>query len=279
MIRVKCPKCEKRLGVDDTKAGGVAVCPECGQKFRIPGIPAKTAAAAQKSDPAKSATGKAKPKPQPPARPKEAWEEEDSSPYEVATPAEPEPETKKRRGTGSDAKGVYGDARDEDFGLDKEYVRRRNKLKQKRTKETQWIPGLNNTITLLIALAVLWIGLGIMPVFKKELAYGTIGAGLLISGFGRIWLIVAAFKEEGTGAGLMVIFLPFYDIYFAVTHMDRGLKPLITNYVGSFIMVTGILVGGLRLIKDAIKEIENRTSQSYPALVASRERGGTIDEL
>src|ERR1700730_9496342 len=43
MIRLQCPKCEKKLGVDDSKAGGVGVCPECGQKFRIPGKPAGSA--------------------------------------------------------------------------------------------------------------------------------------------------------------------------------------------------------------------------------------------
>ena len=45
MIRLQCPKCETKLGVDDSKAGGVAVCPDCGQKFRIPGKPAASASA------------------------------------------------------------------------------------------------------------------------------------------------------------------------------------------------------------------------------------------
>jgi hypothetical protein len=38
MIRLVCPKCEKKLGVDDSKAGYAVVCPRCGQKFRIPGV-------------------------------------------------------------------------------------------------------------------------------------------------------------------------------------------------------------------------------------------------
>src|SRR5579863_7892210 len=91
MIRVICPKCEKRLSVSDSQAGGVGNCPECGQKFRIPGTkPAESS----KSQPAKPAAMRTAPaqKPQktaPPAqparptRPKEDWEEEDSSPYEV----------------------------------------------------------------------------------------------------------------------------------------------------------------------------------------------------
>src|SRR5947209_2414511 len=88
MIRLQCPKCETKLGVDDAKAGGIAVCPDCGQKFRIPETPAKSTA--------KPGAGKATPpprkqpvpakqaaKPAPPSRPREAWEDEDSSPYTV----------------------------------------------------------------------------------------------------------------------------------------------------------------------------------------------------
>ena len=51
MIRVKCPKCEKVLGLDDSKAGSPALCPACKQKFMVPGTPAKApASAAAKPD-------------------------------------------------------------------------------------------------------------------------------------------------------------------------------------------------------------------------------------
>jgi hypothetical protein len=36
MIRLKCPKCSFALALDDSKAGQVGLCTECGAKFRIP---------------------------------------------------------------------------------------------------------------------------------------------------------------------------------------------------------------------------------------------------
>ncbi len=50
MIRVKCPQCERTLGVDDAKAGKTVKCPEC--QNPIP-VPAAAKAAAVKGKPAK----------------------------------------------------------------------------------------------------------------------------------------------------------------------------------------------------------------------------------
>jgi hypothetical protein len=36
MIRVRCPKCHKLLGLDDTAAGAMGQCPACEETFRIP---------------------------------------------------------------------------------------------------------------------------------------------------------------------------------------------------------------------------------------------------
>jgi DNA-directed RNA polymerase subunit RPC12/RpoP len=37
MIRIKCPKCQKVLGLDESQAGLPASCPSCRQKFMVPG--------------------------------------------------------------------------------------------------------------------------------------------------------------------------------------------------------------------------------------------------
>src|SRR5205823_2105787 len=55
MIRLKCPKCKKKIALDDSRAGDVGKCPDCGQRFRIPG------------------------------------EQEDSSPYDLQQEPEPSP--------------------------------------------------------------------------------------------------------------------------------------------------------------------------------------------
>jgi phage FluMu protein Com len=36
MIRVRCPKCGKLLGLDDSAAGAMGQCPACEETFRIP---------------------------------------------------------------------------------------------------------------------------------------------------------------------------------------------------------------------------------------------------
>src|SRR5262249_36632164 len=35
MIRFRCPKCAKKLGVDESRLGGVAICPGCQRRLRI----------------------------------------------------------------------------------------------------------------------------------------------------------------------------------------------------------------------------------------------------
>jgi predicted nucleic acid-binding Zn-ribbon protein len=82
MIRIKCPntKCGKELGIDESKAGAVGACPNCGQKFRIPAA-SKTAA----KTPAKDATPpKPAPKPGSANANKKHWQaDDDFDPYAV----------------------------------------------------------------------------------------------------------------------------------------------------------------------------------------------------
>ena len=43
MICLLCPKCQKVLSVSEANRGGIAQCPACGQRFRIPGAPPEPA--------------------------------------------------------------------------------------------------------------------------------------------------------------------------------------------------------------------------------------------
>src|SRR5258708_4163820 len=109
MIIVKCPKCERKLSVEDAKAGGVSACPDCGQRFRIPQTgprtpeklsPKQAKGAPSQRKPASAAKSASAPKP--PRRPGDSWMYEDSSPYAVTPEAEPAPAPKKRRLPSSD---------------------------------------------------------------------------------------------------------------------------------------------------------------------------------
>ncbi len=90
MIRVKCPKCEKMLGMDDAKAGTLAACPGCGTKFRIPGQKAGVEAAAAKTKPGAKGPKKAK---KPDGKVKRPWggeEPDDFTPYALAKTTGPD---------------------------------------------------------------------------------------------------------------------------------------------------------------------------------------------
>jgi hypothetical protein len=81
MIRVKCPnpKCRKDLGIDESKAGSLASCPNCGQKFRLP-APEKVAAKANKQAANKPGTAAKSPS----DSGKKPWQmEDDFNPYQV----------------------------------------------------------------------------------------------------------------------------------------------------------------------------------------------------
>jgi hypothetical protein len=82
MIRLKCPKCEKVLGLDETKAGQPALCPSCKQKFMVPGKPAKAPA---------GAAGKSADQAGDNAYKKPGTEEDDFTPYTMKNegPAKP----------------------------------------------------------------------------------------------------------------------------------------------------------------------------------------------
>lgn len=80
MIRVKCPnpKCQKELGISESKAGSTASCPNCGQKFRLP-APEKVAAKTSKQPSSPKPGAKT-----PADSGKKPWQmEDDFNPYQV----------------------------------------------------------------------------------------------------------------------------------------------------------------------------------------------------
>lgn len=112
MIRLKCPNCDKSLGVDDSKAGKMAVCPTCRHKFPVPG----GNPAAGKTSPRASAG-------QPGRRP---WqdEEDDFTPYVMKH--EPPPAQEQKAHYGEEDDEEYEDEDDEEegmLGFEKEYQR------------------------------------------------------------------------------------------------------------------------------------------------------------
>ena len=260
MIRVQCPKCDKKLALDDSKAGGVGACPACGQRFRVPGTRAQTpdtpnADKVRATGPARhanKATAKQRPAAkqtapqQPPARPKEPWEEEDSSPYAVRE--EPESDDKPKV----------------EYGIDKDYEKKvERKQREEEHKETRGFIGL------IFVLIFLWILMGVMPFIMTELMWVTIGLGWLLNLAGFIMFVTAGFRES-LGQGLLM-FVPFYHIYFAIMHWKDTRNALVILYIGWFIFITGSVIGGAPLIKD-FKELKEKymPSGAAPAALVSK---------
>jgi hypothetical protein len=260
MIRVQCPKCEKKLGVDDSKAGGVAACPDCGQKFRIPGKPAKSADTpnAAKANPnAKKQGAAAKQAAAKPARPKEAWEEEDSSPYKVLDTEE----------LGDEALNVT-------YGVDKDYEK---KLERKRIdeekKEFQTFIGL---IIILIFVGGVVIGLKFM---MDDLVYVSVGLGLIIFLVGTGMLIALGFGKDVVQA--LLVILPGYDVFYTVQHFRDARNALVMKYLGAIICGIGLMLGGLEKIKGLIDKARESSSSARPApvLVAKSRVGHNRDRI
>jgi hypothetical protein len=261
MIRVQCPKCDKKLALDDSKAGGVGACPACGQRFRVPGTRSQTpdtpnADKVRASAPARhanKATAKQRPAAkqtapqQPPARPKEPWEEEDSSPYAVRE--EPESDDKPKV----------------EYGIDKDYEKKvERKRREEEQKETRGFIGL------IFLMIFIWILMGVMPFIMTELTWVTLGMGWLLSLTGGVMLLVAAFRES-LGQGLLVFFVPFYHLYFAIMHWKDTRNALVIAYIGSLISLTGWFIGGPALLMKQIDEFKERNMSSRaapPALVS-----------
>src|SRR5687767_6047075 len=75
MIRIKCPKCQQVLSLDDALAGTICSCDHCGQRFKAPQP--------------KAAAGKKPAVPATKAPAKKAWQEgDDFTPYAVIQPEE-----------------------------------------------------------------------------------------------------------------------------------------------------------------------------------------------
>ncbi len=220
MIRIKCPKCKKPLTLDDADAGVVAACPDCGQKFRVP---AAKAAATQ-------------PAPAGPAA-KKHWQEdeEDSSPYQVTAEEDPEEQRKNRPKIKLEAEKPISEK-------DRQEARRRRRLAEK----PDLIPaGLFTALVWLLVLV--GAGLGTLAFLRPQAAIIPILVGVPIWLAGTIWFIVTAFVDDGMGAGLCCIFVPFYATYYRATNPDRENKPYLVRFLGFLLAVAGGVALYLRI--------------------------------
>jgi hypothetical protein len=78
--------------------------------------------------------------------------------------------------------------------------------------------------------------------------------GAVISFLGGVAVMGIA-REEGIVQVLLIIVVPFYFLYFVITHWDEALKPFLLNVFGGvlvFLATVLTIVGNIKEIHDAI---------------------------
>jgi hypothetical protein len=257
MIRLQCPHCEKTLGVKDALAGRVGVCPQCKNKFRIPqpDAPAEDEPADERVSPAPRAEARAAPKRAP--RRDEDDDESDEPANERYTAA-PRRESRvqagrTRRSTDEDDEEAEEPVRprrrryeDEDVSEEEDQPVRRQVVKRKKKKRRKSSGGFSALDPYVITLTVLGgVGLlaGLLSLVWAPFSIGPLVLGWLAAMVGGIWFLVVAFQDSAL-QGLLCFFVPFYSLYYLITHFDDTKRPFFLQLTGVAILMVGSCAGG-----------------------------------
>lgn len=255
-MRVKCPKCQTILCFEDSQAGGIEVCPDCGLKFRLPSRgpgpdlqrDVRSAAAAPPS-PRQPPREEALQAPKPPAVPaRPSWQEDDeTSPYSLHKETEPSARavpTRRRPSRREEEDAAY--VEEEAYQRERGSLERRRKKRRKSASRGR-IAGLSAFWALVLGGGLFWlvlVGLGVF-VGIVPLVLAT-ALTWVVAMVGFIWFVVVAFQES-VGTGLLVLFVPFYSLYFVVTRWEYAGRPFLLNLVGALLLGVSCVLTGIRL--------------------------------
>jgi hypothetical protein len=225
MIHLQCPYCHTKLAVKEAMAGRLGACPKCQNKVRIPQL--ETLAPDDLAEERVSATPKREAVAQPP-RPARRFEEDDDD-----RPARP------RRRPIDDA-----DDRADDDEPAPRRPRKRRKRRRRESSSSSAFGDFNPIWFALIGVAVIWIiCFGLSFVFPL-IALVPLGLGGLLSFAGLIWFLIVAFQDDVL-AGVLCLFVPFYSLYYFISHFDETKAPFFTQLLGTLMMFTSMCAGGM----------------------------------
>jgi hypothetical protein len=133
---------------------------------------------------------------------------------------------------------------------------RRKKRKKKRPEYTG--SGLSShtmrTFVLAGILTFLWMGLTVWAFLMPVLVIRFIMLGGLAIGIGTTFLLRAA-SDESPLAVLCCIFVPFYPVFFLITHLEEAAQPFMTRLFGIMVVLSAILAYQVRIdLKHHAKE-------------------------
>jgi hypothetical protein len=252
MIRLDCPGCDKKLNVRDELAGRTVRCPQCKTTFRAP-----EPEPPDEGLPEERSTARPSRKPQPQPRPQRRPIEEDED--REAITERPLPRGK-RRPAGEDEDGDREAARrgrrrgddEEDFEDDEPRRRPAPKRKKKRRggDAAGLISGIEPFYWGLIGVGVFWL-LTLIPTFVwPAFSMVPLVLGWLLAVAGGIWFLMVAFQDSAL-AGVLCLLVPFYSLYYLITHFEETKRPFFVQLLGCLLVMTASCAGGFSATRDA----------------------------
>lgn len=217
IMKFRCPHCQKLLETDEV---GKFLCPICKKWSRVP-VPKKTVAAEEEEILDVLAVP----------------QESRGSRREAIT--DREPDRRPRRRDEEEVEDVDLEVVDEG---DEGRPRRRKRPRRRRRSSggDSILDSINLTLVLLVLLAPMGLGMVALLFFFVNPLVGL--AGLLMVG-GWIWFILIA-SEDGLLTVVLVMFVPFYSLYYASQNWDRVAIPFLMMVVGHLaVMLGGAIVG------------------------------------
>ncbi len=224
---VICSKCGRKSRLPDHLIGKRVRCPGCAEIFT---------AAVNVPAPVK--------KPEPVAKD----EDDEAGGYDVV-----EDRPKKRRPVDDDDDDDDRSRRsrrrlDDDDDDDDDDRPRRRAPKRKKKRSPRSGAGSGNLSTLLfvgIGAAALCVLLGLVSIFVPALAMVPYYVGVGVTIVGQVWFLIVAFSDDAT-QGVLCLCVPFYGLYYLVTHFAECKNAFFTQLAGVALMTVGSCAAGAR---------------------------------
>jgi hypothetical protein len=144
----------------------------------------------------------------------------------------------------------YDDEDVADEGLHGVYAKRKKKKKRK-VEEPYLFAGLSYFAAMMLGLLLLGVALGVGTFFLPLLFIAAVVIGGAIALVSGILFVVNAFQDDGVGAGLCCLFIPFYGLYYLLTHWERERRPFFLYIMGFLILSAGLGVWVFKQVSSA----------------------------
>jgi hypothetical protein len=209
MIEIECPRCHKRLVVDESKAGTVGLCPGCATTIAIP-------------DP---------------------YVAPEDDPDEGVLPERDLPRGRRRGGAYREERVTPRPRRRAEETDEEEQVHRPRKRKRRRPRYEPEREGMDPVVIGVLVVGGLGLILFGLAVAVPAIALAPIILGWLLVFAGGLWFLAIAFMEDPI-QGLLCLCVPGYSLYFLIVNFDLVRRPFFLQVVGWVIMIlSGVVFG------------------------------------